>query len=76
MVASTPWATSGVLYQWAMSGMDPDNPIMESFTWSLGQAPWISPAAIEAARQTLSPLQFKAEYEGLWVSAGDRFLAG
>jgi hypothetical protein len=75
VVASTPWATAGVLYQWAMSGLDPDNPIMQSFTWALGQAPWISPAAIEAARQTLSPLQFRAEYEGEWVSGGDSFFS-
>jgi hypothetical protein len=73
VVASTPWGSEGTFYNWAMAGLDPENPITRTFAWQLSDAPWIQPHVIEAARQTLPRQQFEAEYLGRWVSAGSFF---
>ena len=71
--ASTPWGDAGGFHTLAMDGLDEANPVTRTFRWKLADAPWITPAAVEAARRTLSPLRFRAEYLGEWVGSGDSF---
>jgi len=49
-------------------------PHTASFRWSLGDAHWISPTDVEAARASMSELLFKAHYLGEFVSAADTLL--
>jgi hypothetical protein len=71
--ASTPWGDGGGFHTLAMDGLDEANPVTRTFTWRLTDAPWITPAAVESARRTLSPLRFRAEYEGEWIGSGDSY---
>jgi hypothetical protein len=73
VLASTPWADSGPFYQFAADGEDPAKPFTSTFRWKLKDAWWIVPEVIETARATLSPLQFRAEYEGEFVGASDAY---
>ena len=73
VLASTPWGTEGPFYRLAVAGLDPANPVTRSFRWKLADAPWITPEAVQAARDSMSPLRFRAEFEGEWVPAGDAY---
>ena len=73
VLASTPWADSGPFYQFAADGEDPSKPFTITYRWRLKDAWWIVPEVIETARATLSPLQFRAEYEGEFVGASDAY---
>lgn len=42
-----------------------------TFKWSLGDCDWISASEIEAARESLSELRFRAEYLGEFTSGQD-----
>jgi hypothetical protein len=75
VLASTPWADSGPFFQFASDGEDPAKPFTLTFRWKLKDAWWIVPEVIETARSTLSPLQFRAEYEGEFVGASDAFFS-
>ncbi len=74
VLASSPWSDSGPFHALAVVGSQPD-PFTVTFRWALRDAPWITPAVVEAARSTLSPLRFRAEYEGEFVGAADAFLS-
>ena len=73
MLASTPWADSGPFWEFATNGEDPAHPHTKTFRWKLNDAWWIVPEVVETARATLSPLQFRAEYEGEFVGASDAY---
>lgn len=73
ILASSPWGDQGPFYALAQQGLDPDNPHVDTHRWKLNDAHWISEAVIEAARATLSPLRFRAEYEGEFVTSGDAY---
>ena len=73
VLASTPWADSGPFWQFATNGEEPGNPHTRTFRWKLNDAWWIVPEVVETARATLSPLQFRAEYEGEFVGASDSY---
>jgi hypothetical protein len=73
VLASSPFGDSGPFYDLAMDGLEPGNPVTRTWTWSLEQAPWITPEVIEAARRSLSPLKFRAEYLGEWIAAGNSY---
>jgi len=74
VMASSPWSDAGPFYAAAMRGFAGD-PTVSAFRWKLADCEWISPATIEAARLTLSPLRFAAEYEGEFVGSGDSYFA-
>jgi Terminase large subunit, T4likevirus-type, N-terminal len=73
VLASTPWSDSGPFWKFASDGEDPAYPFTETYRWRLADAWWIVPEVIETARATLSPLQFRAEYEGEFVGAADAY---
>ena len=73
VLASTPWGDSGMFWSMAQQGLEPGNDVTATYKWRLKDAWWIVPEVIEAARQTLSPLRFRAEYEGEWVPSGDAY---
>lgn len=73
ILASSPWGDQGPFYALAQQGLDPNNPHVDTHRWKLNDAHWISEAVVEAARATLSPLRFRAEYEGEFVTSGDAY---
>ena len=75
VLASTPWGDSGPFYTLAHDGLNETNVYTRTFRWKLADAWWIAAAVIETARATMSPLRFKAEYEGEWVPAGDAYFS-
>lgn len=42
-----------------------------TFVWTLDDCPWISPTAIQSAREALSPQRFAAEYLGQFADGAD-----
>lgn len=72
VLASTPWGDAGAFFNLAMQGMG-DDEHTETFRWKLLDAPWIHPAVVEAARRSLPPLRFRAEYEGEFITSGDAY---
>lgn len=75
VLASSPWGDAGPFFSLAMQGIEPGNPHVRTYRWKLADAWWIQPAVIEAARATMSPLRFQAEYQGEFVSGADSFFA-
>ena len=73
VLASTPWADSGPFFEFAAQGEQPGNPHTKTFRWKLKDAWWIVASVIDTAKATLSPLQFRAEYEGEFVGASDAY---
>jgi Terminase large subunit, T4likevirus-type, N-terminal len=73
VLASTPWSDSGPFWKFASDGENPAYPFTATYRWKLADAWWIVPEVIETARATLSPLQFRAEYEGEFVGAADSY---
>lgn len=71
--ASSPWADSGPFWAAAMRGAVEGGQV-RTFRWKLADAPWISRAHVEEMRERLSPLRFRAEYEGEFVGSADAFL--
>lgn len=74
VMASSPWSDAGPFHATAMRGFAGD-PTVSAFRWKLADCEWISPATIEAARLTLSPLRYLAEFEGEFVGSGDSYFA-
>jgi hypothetical protein len=72
VMASSPWSDAGPFYAAAQRGFTGD-PTTRAFRWKLTDCAWISAATIEAARATLSPLRFAAEYEGAFVGGADAY---
>jgi hypothetical protein len=73
ILASTPWGDAGAFFNMAMAGMSGDDPHTRTFRWRLLDAPWIHAAVVEAARNSLPPLRFRAEYEGEFITSGDAY---
>lgn len=44
---------------------------VRSHRWRLGDCEWITPSSIEAARESMSELRFRAEYEGEFAGSAD-----
>jgi hypothetical protein len=72
VMASSPWADEGPFYAAAVRGFAGDEQT-RAFRWKLTDCAWISPATVEAARATLSPLRFAAEYLGEFVGSSDAY---
>lgn len=75
VLASSPWSDAGPFHAFAAAGEDPADPYTVTFRWRLADAWWISPAVVEAARASMSPLRFRAEFDGEFVGAGDAYFA-
>lgn len=75
VLSSTPWGDAGAFYTMAMTGFDKAVTHTQTFQWRLLDAPWITQATIETARNTLPPLRFRAEYEGEFVISGDAYFS-
>lgn len=73
VLASSPWSDSGPFYDLAVAGGVP-SPLLRTVRWSLADAPWVSGAAVESARLTMSEPRFRAEFLGEFVGGADRFL--
>jgi len=70
VLASSASAASGAFFDHVMLGRQGSEHI-RTFTWSLTDCPWISPSVIEAARESMTPTRFEAEYEGKFASGAD-----
>jgi hypothetical protein len=73
VLASTPWGDAGAFFNLAMQGMQGTSEHTRTYRWKLTDAPWIHPAVVEAARASLPPLRFRAEYEGEFITSGDAY---
>jgi hypothetical protein len=70
VLASSATTASGAFYDAIQRGLRGD-PHVAAFSWPLAEAWWISPSTIEAARASMSPIRFAAEYEGVFASSAD-----
>lgn len=68
VMMSSPWAEGGFFHAHVMAG---DSEHLRVARWSLEDAPWISPAVIEAARGSMPAARFAAEYLAQWSSSMD-----
>ena len=69
ILASSPGAPEGVFYRFAQAGEQGADHV-ETFTWKLTDARWISRDVIEAARASLPVAVFEREYEGRFSDVG------
>ncbi|MDP9416807.1 MAG: terminase family protein [Actinomycetota bacterium] len=70
VLASSATTTSGTFYDFAARGQQGSEHV-RTHRWALGDAWWISPSAVAAAREVMSPQRFAAEYEGVFASGTD-----
>lgn len=70
VLASSPLTTAGAFYDFVVRG-EAGAEHVRAFRWRLEDASWITPSAIEAARESMSSLRFAAEFLGEWASGGD-----
>lgn len=70
LVISTPLFCSGEFYELYMRGMNGDSRVI-SFDWSkYDTSKYLSKEKLEYYRNTISPLKFKSEYLGEFISEG------
>lgn len=70
VLASSAGSASGAFFDHAVRG-EAGSDHVKTVRWSLADAPWISPSMVEAARESMSPLAFAAEYEGRFAGSAD-----
>ena len=70
VMASSATVASGAFYDHAIRG-EAGSEHVRTFRWALSDAEWIAPSVIEAARESMSELRFRAEYEGVFASGAD-----
>ncbi len=70
VLASSATAASGSFYDHAHAGLAGSEHI-ETFSWALTDASWISASTIAAARESMTMTRFAAEYEGVFASGAD-----
>lgn len=69
IMASSPGAPEGVFYSFAQAGSEGAEHV-ETHTWRLSDAKWISKDVIEAARASLPVAVFEREFEGRFSDVG------
>lgn len=70
LIISTPLFRSGQFYEKYMEGFE-GNGIVKSYDWSLfDTSKYLDDEKLEYYRQRLSPLRFKSEYEGEFITEG------
>jgi hypothetical protein len=70
VMASSATAASGAFYDHVALGRQGSEHV-EAFAWDLTQAAWIAASVIAAARESMTPTRFAAEYEGVFASGAD-----
>jgi hypothetical protein len=70
VLASSASVASGAFFDAAVRG-ERGSEHTRTFRWALRDARWIAPSVIEAAKESMSPQRFMAEYEGVFASGAD-----
>jgi hypothetical protein len=70
VMASSATTAAGAFYDHVMLGRQGAEHV-RAFAWRLSDAPWISASVIAAARESMTPTRFSAEYEGQFASGAD-----
>jgi hypothetical protein len=70
VLASSATVASGAFFDHVILGRQGAAHV-RAFAWRLVDASWISPSVIAAARASMSPARFAAEYEGEFASGAD-----
>jgi hypothetical protein len=70
VLAGSANVAAGAFYDHAKLG-EAGSEHVRTFRWSLSDCAWISPSAIEAARESMSALRFAAEFEGVFAGSAD-----
>lgn len=70
VLASSATVAAGAFFDHAVRG-EQGSEHVRTHRWALVDAHWISPSTIEAARESMSPTRFAAEYEGVFASGAD-----
>ena len=70
VMASSATTATGAFFDHVALGRQGSEHV-RAFAWALVDAPWISPSAIAAARESMAPTRFAAEYEGIFASGAD-----
>ena len=70
VLASSATTAAGAFYDFAIRG-EAGSEHIRTFRWALGDAEWIAPSVIEAARESMSDVRFAAEYLGQFASGAD-----
>lgn len=70
VLASSATVADGAFYDHVTLG-EAGSEHIDSFRWSLTDAWWIAPSVIAAARESMTPARFAAEYEGVFASGAD-----
>ncbi len=70
VLASSATAASGAFYDHVTLARQGSEHV-EAFAWRIEDAPWVHPSVIEAARESMTPTRFEAEYMGVFASASD-----
>lgn len=73
ILSSTPWGNEGMFARMYERGLNPEDEHVLTHRWRRQDAWWISEAVVEAMRESMSPLQFAAEYEGEFIVSGDAY---
>ena len=71
VLASSATVASGAFFDHARVGEAGGSEHVVTYRWALADCPWISPSAIEAARESMSALRFAAEYEAVFAGSAD-----
>jgi hypothetical protein len=69
VLAGSPGDQAGVFYEQHRLGVEGSEHV-DSFSWSLEQATWISGGTIAAARESMPPALFEREFLGRFAEAG------
>ena len=73
VLASSAITASGAFFDQVMLG-EQGSEHVRSHRWKLADCGWITPSAIAAARESMSDLRFRAEYEGEFAGSADALL--
>jgi hypothetical protein len=70
VLASSASVAAGCFYDHVRLG-ERGSENVKTFRWGLADCQWISPSAVEAARESMTEARFAAEYEGKFASGED-----
>ena len=74
VLASSATSATGAFYDHAIMG-ESGSEHVRTYRWALTDCTWISPSAIQAARDSMTQMRFAAEYEGQFASGADALLS-
>jgi hypothetical protein len=74
VLASSATSASGAFYDHAVRG-EAGAEYVRTYRWALAECEWIAPSVIQAARDSMTEMRFRAEYEGVFASGQDALLS-